>query len=252
MVQMYITKYWRRLKGSNVAYIPNALNKFMQSTTTDSATRVVSVNEYLTLTHVDHINVYKTDRYLRESKLGRKLNMFSDQLGQNYLAVATKLWLALAAPCQVIPGSVVAFFPSYALLDRMYRNWTAAADIAYRIAKRRPVFVESSTSLGDVLEFYSAHINTARLTGALLLSIVGGRLSESINFSDNLGCVVVMVGVPFPSLASPEFAERLVYYEGNGGAQSTTSGVIGGMGPRAKELYESLCSIGRAIRHRND
>ncbi|KAJ2259128.1 ATP-dependent DNA helicase chl1 [Coemansia sp. RSA 455] len=70
--QMYFTKYWRRLKGSNVAYIrqtiaqPNALNKFMQSTMTDSATRVVSVNEFLTLAHSDHINVYKIDRYLRE------------------------------------------------------------------------------------------------------------------------------------------------------------------------------------------
>ncbi|KAJ2255346.1 ATP-dependent DNA helicase chl1 [Coemansia sp. RSA 455] len=64
MAQMYFTKYWRRLKGSNVTYIRQtitllkALNKFMQSTTTDSNTRVVSVNEFLTLAHVDHINVY--------------------------------------------------------------------------------------------------------------------------------------------------------------------------------------------------
>ncbi|KAJ2069548.1 ATP-dependent DNA helicase chl1 [Coemansia sp. S155-1] len=419
MVQMYFTKYWRRLKGSNVTYIRQtiallkSLNKFMQSTTTDSNTRVVSVNEFLTLAHADHINVYKIDRYLRESKLGRKLNMFSGRLGQNGSVVTTKrpttvvretvagpapatavaafeafmeclgkpdrtgsrlvirtipskdsgtevelkylqldpseafgeicaearavvlaggtmkpandvveqllpsrnetqltqdykldpanarlfAWshvvdrshicsvvvgsgptgtplrfahgdqgdatklreagLALAALCQVIPGGVVAFFPSYALLDRMYRNWTAAG-IVDRIAKRKPVFVESSTSSGDVLELYSACIKAVGSTGALLLSVVGGRLSEGINFSDNLGRAVVMVGVPFPSLASPELAERLAYYEGIGGAQSTTSGVIGSMGPRAKELYESLCmravnqSIGRAIRHRKD
>ncbi|KAJ2104323.1 ATP-dependent DNA helicase chl1 [Coemansia sp. S100] len=88
MVQMYFTKYWRRLKGSNVTYIRQtiallkALNKFIN-------TRVVSVNEFLTLAHSDHINVYKIDRYLRESKLGRKLNMFSDQLGQDDSAVTT-------------------------------------------------------------------------------------------------------------------------------------------------------------------
>ncbi|KAJ2838752.1 DEAD H (Asp-Glu-Ala-Asp His) box helicase 11, partial [Coemansia sp. 'formosensis'] len=166
--------------------------------------------------------------------------------------------LALAALCQVIPGGVVAFFPSYALLDRMHRNWTAAG-IIDRIAKRKPVFVESSTSSGDVLEMYSTRIKAVGSTGALLLSVVGGRLSEGINFSDDLGRAVVMVGVPFPSLASPELAERLAYYEGMTGAQSTAvNGVIGSMGPRAKELYESLCmravnqSIGRAIRHRND
>ncbi|KAJ2076161.1 DEAD H (Asp-Glu-Ala-Asp His) box helicase 11 [Coemansia sp. S155-1] len=180
MVQMYFTKYWRRLKGSNATYIRQtiallkALNKFMQSTTTDSNTWVVSVNEFLTLAHANHINVYKIDRYLRESKLGR---------------------------------GVVALFPSYALLDNMYRNWTAAAGIVDRIAKRKPVFVKSSTSSGDVLELYSARIKAAGSTGALLLSVVGGRLSEGINFSDKLGRAVVIVGVPFPSLASLELAE---------------------------------------------
>ncbi|KAJ2771240.1 DEAD H (Asp-Glu-Ala-Asp His) box helicase 11 [Coemansia linderi] len=139
----------------------------------------------------------------------------------------------------------------------MHRNWTSAG-IVDRISKRKPVFVESSTSSGDVLELYSARVKAAGSTGALLLSVVGGRLSEGINFSDELGRAVVMVGVPFPSLASPELAERLAYYEGMAGAPSAASGVIGSMGPRARELYESLCmravnqSIGRAIRHRND
>ncbi|KAJ2062838.1 ATP-dependent DNA helicase chl1 [Coemansia sp. S146] len=339
----------------------------VRATVADSATRVVSVNEFLTLAHADHINVYKIDRYLWESKLGRKLNVFSDRLGQNDLAASSKrpttavretvpgpapvtavaafeafmeclgkpdrtgsrlvirtipstnsgtevelkflqldpseafgeicaeAWvvvlaggtmkpttsgptgtalrfahgdqgdsaklrkagLALAALCQAIPGAIVAFFPSYALLDRMHRNWSAAG-IVDRIAKRKPVFVESSTSSGDVLELYPARVRAVGSTGALLFSVAGGRLSEGINFSDDLGRTVVMVGVPFPSLASPELAERLAYYEGMSGAQSTASGIIGSMGLRAKELYESLCmravnqSIGRAIPHRND
>ncbi|KAJ2255347.1 DEAD H (Asp-Glu-Ala-Asp His) box helicase 11 [Coemansia sp. RSA 455] len=147
--------------------------------------------------------------------------------------LCARLWLALAALCQVIPGGVVAFFPSYALLDRMYRNWTAAGIIDC-IAKRRPVFVESSTSSGDVLELYLARIKVAGSTGALLLSVVGGRLSESINLSDNLGRAVVMVGVPFSSLVLSLLAEQLAYYEGIGGAQSATSGVIGSTGLRAK------------------
>ncbi|KAJ2073691.1 ATP-dependent DNA helicase chl1, partial [Coemansia sp. S155-1] len=165
------------------------------------------------------------------------MTQLSRRIDQRLLCA--RLWLTLAALCQVIPGSVVAFFPSYTLLDRMCRNWTAAG-IADRIAKNKAVFVESSTSSGKVLELYSARIKSAESTGALLLSIVGGHLSESINFSDNLGRAVVMVGVPFLSIASPELVERLAYYEIIGGAQSATSGVIGSMGPRAKELYESL------------
>ncbi|KAJ2326189.1 DEAD H (Asp-Glu-Ala-Asp His) box helicase 11, partial [Coemansia sp. RSA 2681] len=170
--------------------------------------------------------------------------------------------LALAALCQVIPGGVVAFFPSYALLNLMHSNW-AAAGIIGRIAKCKPVFVETASASGpavDVLEQYSAQVRGAGSTGALLLSVVGGRLSEGINFSDDLGRAVVIVGMPYPNKQSPEFIARLDHYEALPGAQTTVTSSVasGSMGPRAKDLYDSMCmravnqSIGRAIRHRND
>ncbi|KAJ1933566.1 ATP-dependent DNA helicase chl1, partial [Linderina macrospora] len=97
MVQMYLSKYWRRLKGSNTMYIRQtlallkALRKYMQAAIKEvgdgaqakETTNVLSVNDFLQRAHADHLNVYKIDRYLRESKLGRKLNMFSDQRRSN-------------------------------------------------------------------------------------------------------------------------------------------------------------------------
>lgn len=82
--------------------------------------------------------------------------------------------------------------------------------------------------------------------GGLLLSVVGGKLSEGLNFSDNLGRCVIVVGMPYPNKNSPELIEKMKYYNLN-------------IGNNAGDLYyENLCmkavnqSIGRAVRHIND
>uniref|UniRef100_A0A2K6RE63 DEAD/H-box helicase 11 n=1 Tax=Rhinopithecus roxellana TaxID=61622 RepID=A0A2K6RE63_RHIRO len=89
------------------------------------------------------------------------------------------------------------------------------------------------------------------VTGALLLSVVGGKMSEGINFSDNLGRCVVMVGMPFPNIRSPELQEKMAYLD-------QTLPRAPGQAPPGKNLVENLCmkavnqSIGRAIRHQKD
>uniref|UniRef100_H2Z3N8 Helicase ATP-binding domain-containing protein n=1 Tax=Ciona savignyi TaxID=51511 RepID=H2Z3N8_CIOSA len=85
----------------------------------------------------------------------------------------------------------------------------------------------------------------------LLLSVVGGKMSEGINFSDELGRCVVMVGLPYPNSQSPELREKMNYLDRN--MKRHTDGRSAG-----QLHYENLCmkavnqSIGRAIRHRND
>ncbi|KAJ2000367.1 DEAD H (Asp-Glu-Ala-Asp His) box helicase 11 [Coemansia thaxteri] len=438
----YVARFWRRLGPANATHLRHAvallraLDKFMRQAEVGGAARVLPVNEFLHLAHADHINVYRIDRFLRESRVGRKLNMFAEKraagsqpppakrpqpdtqgkrpqahapavsssalpapppplpppsstlpaaaiaaleefmacLGRpdragsrlvvravpqadgasevelKYLLLdpsepfaelcaearavvlaggtmqpaddvieqllppsspsAVKLprldpanarvfaWrhvvdpshvlplvvasgptgealrfarddqadarrlreagLALAALVPVIPGGAVAFFPSYALLARMHAAWTEAG-IVERMARRKPVFMEtssfSSSAEDDVLARYTAEVRRPGSTGALLLSVVGGRLSEGINFADDLGRAVIMIGVPFPNLASPELAERLAYYQDKSNAPRDPKN---SMGPRARRFYEALCmravnqSIGRAIRHRAD
>lgn len=43
----------------------------------------------------------------------------------------------------------------------------------------------------------------------MLFSVVGGTLSEGINFSDDLCRAVVILGVPFPNVKSIEVQEQM-------------------------------------------
>ncbi|RXK42015.1 chromosome transmission fidelity protein 1 [Tremella mesenterica] len=157
----------------------------------------------------------------------------------------------------LVPDGIVVFLPSYSFLDKIKHTWTS---VLPKLAERKHVFYEPQTSgeVETVLRDYSLAISTVtdqkppgigdKRKGALLFAVVGGKLSEGINFSDKLGRCVIMVGLPFANIASVELSERMKYVSG-----------LPGAGPDAsKELYENLCmravnqSIGRAIRHAND
>ena len=47
--------------------------------------------------------------------------------------------------------------------------------------------------------------------GALLCSVMGGKLSEGINFSDDLARCVMVVGLPYPDKRDVVFKEKLKY-----------------------------------------
>jgi chromosome transmission fidelity protein 1 len=116
----------------------------------------------------------------------------------------------------------------------------------------------------------SASANTpAAAAGALMLCVCGGKLSEGINFKDELGRLVVMVGLPFANPEEPELAARMAYLdaEDRGGPRTHTAGPAAAgrdaeLGTkktsRGREYYEALCmrsvnqSVGRAIRHAGD
>ncbi|XP_057692593.1 ATP-dependent DNA helicase DDX11 [Corythoichthys intestinalis] len=159
--------------------------------------------------------------------------------------------------CNVVPGGMVCFFPSYEYLRRIVVHWESGG-ILTRLATKKKIFQEpkKANHVEQVLGEFSRCIQKCSqqdggtLTGALLFSVVGGKMSEGINFSDDLGRCVVMVGMPYPNIKSPELQEKMSYLD----KHMTHSG---GKSP-GQALIENLCmkavnqSIGRAIRHRGD
>ena len=160
---------------------------------------------------------------------------------------------------KVIPDGLVVFFPSYAYLDEVASKWKQkdanGLNIWDQLVKHKTVYQESKAGIGtdEVLREYTQSVQENN--GSLLLSIVGGKMSEGINFADRLGRGVVMVGLPFPNVQSPEWKAKMEYVKAasvNHGGSATDGNTA------AKDFYENACmravnqSIGRAIRHQND
>ncbi|KAK4999112.1 ATP-dependent DNA helicase chl1 [Elasticomyces elasticus] len=166
-----------------------------------------------------------------------------------------------------IPDGVVVFFPSYAYLESVRSIWQTSrtsvcttSTIWDRMQNIKPIFVEprstaqpSSAVGADVLSAYSATVcASSSHQGALLLSVIGGKLSEGINFSDHLGRCVIVIGLPYPNPHSAEWKAKMEYVEGKAVAQGRQRGVA------SREYAENVCmravnqAIGRAVRHKGD
>ncbi len=146
--------------------------------------------------------------------------------------------------CNIVPGGLVVFFPSYAYMESTIERWKTTSQFT-KLTKKKEIFIEprSTTHLESALRLYAETIQ--RKKGAVLLSVVGGKMSEGINFTDDMGRCVLVVGMPFANLTSLELREKMEYLEkGRRGA--------------GQIYYENLCmravnqSIGRAIRHCGD
>ena len=178
--------------------------------------------------------------------------------------------------CAVSPGGVVVFFPSFAYADRVYDRWTCTG-VTARIARLKTVFREprAAADVEKALRSFSDAVarfgvggangpeskKNATQTGALMLCVCGGKLSEGINFKDALGRLVVMVGLPYANPEEPELKARMRYLDERGGgfgADQKRTKNDATTKTRGRRYYEALCmrsvnqSVGRAIRHVGD
>lgn len=164
------------------------------------------------------------------------------------------------------------FFPSFEYESQVHATW-ADKGILTSIQQKKHVYREprSASEVEDVLQKYRDSIikasnqmdkATHSQRGALLLCVVGGKMSEGINFSDGMGRCVVMVGLPYPSPSDPELIERMRYIDqlpaaevgvGNSGTAVNGNHVLQRCGQRGREYYDNLCmkavnqSIGKPI-----
>ncbi|OQR80557.1 ATP-dependent RNA helicase [Thraustotheca clavata] len=145
---------------------------------------------------------------------------------------------------RIVPAGVVCFFPSYSYEEQIISHWAGNGQLV-AMKEKKTIFREPK-SAAEVDAVLTSYAEECKKSGGLLFSVVGGKMSEGINFSDDLARCVVMVGLPYPNPSDLELVEQFKYME-KSGAKITSH-----------EFYSNMCmkavnqSIGRSIRHQTD
>lgn len=165
---------------------------------------------------------------------------------RNLTSTITALGDSILKLLPTIPHGCVAFFPSYSYLDQVVAQWQKSG-LWTKMQKAKQIFKETQQmGTEDTLNAYTTAVKTTS-TGAFLLAVIGGRLSEGINFSDELGRCVMVIGLPYANPNTAEQKAKLKYIEEKAGNVAAT-----------RDFADNTCmravnqAIGRAVRHKND
>ncbi|KAJ3224375.1 Fanconi anemia group J protein [Clydaea vesicula] len=147
-----------------------------------------------------------------------------------------------------VPNGVLIFFPAYAWIDKMVKRWKTTGLI------KKIFFETSKKQSGDFendLKEYEKLINSgagAMMSHKLKICVHRGKLSEGIDFSDNLCRAVIVVGIPFPSVKDLQVNQKKSYND-----QNVHKGVLSGSDWYETQAFRALNqALGRCIRHKED
>ncbi|KAG0419663.1 General transcription and DNA repair factor IIH helicase subunit XPD [Dictyocoela roeselum] len=123
-------------------------------------------------------------------------------------AVVRNYGILLQELCRIVPDGIVVFFPSYIYMEEIVSLWSLNKMI-YTFKKL--VFIETPDfrETSEALENYKRAIDAGR--GAILLCVARGKISEGVDFKDQYGRCVVVVGVPFQYTESIRLKKRLEF-----------------------------------------
>jgi DNA excision repair protein ERCC-2 len=154
--------------------------------------------------------------------------------------IISKMWEHISTICNNFPKNTMVFFPSYNTL-KIFQKKGYFSDIErclYIEEQRMP----QSDLIDLVIDFKRCGLENKE--GAALFSVIGGRISEGVDFPAKQLEIAVIVGIPYPK---PTARQRGLqkYYDlkfGKGWEYTVNA-------PAARKLLQS---IGRLIRDEHD
>jgi DNA excision repair protein ERCC-2 len=155
-------------------------------------------------------------------------------------AITDRMWNYITDICNTFPHNTMVFFPSFNVLS-MFKRQNNFESLT------RSVFLEeqqmSQTALMELVsDFKNCGENQGE--GATLFSVMGGRISEGMDFPAEQLEIVVIVGIPYPKPTARQRGLQHYYdMKFRKGWEYTVEA------PTARKLLQS---IGRLIRDQDD
>jgi len=142
--------------------------------------------------------------------------------------------------CNSFPKNTMVFFPSFNVMNMFRRNNSLSNLKGYVYFEEQKM---SQCALMDLVSDFKEHGNN-NLESAALFSVMGGRISEGMDFPAEELEIAVIVGIPYPKPTARQKGLRRYYdLKFNKGWEYTVEA------PTARKLLQS---IGRLIRDEKD
>ena len=158
------------------------------------------------------------------------------------------LGLSFVEICKSTPGGVLAFFPSYSLMNRVLETWEKSK-IDKDIERYKTLLVEPKES-AHYPHVISSFYNDVYSKGSVMLGVWRGKIAEGLDFSDDAARAVVVIGVPYPLKTDPKTIMKQYYLD------KIRSISNKGISSQAWFLMQATRAtnqaIGRVIRHAED
>nr|CAB3265816.1 regulator of telomere elongation helicase 1 [Phallusia mammillata] len=217
------------------------------------------IDSFVSELHVDFpitlVNGHVIDKHqIFVASLTRGMNgvkLESTFKSRGVMEQVVELGNTVAEVAKASPGGLLVFFPSYAAMEHYVKAWRESSDVMRKLESTKLCTVEprGKGELKDAIEKFYSDVKSPQ--GGALFAICRGKVSEGLDFANDNGRAVLIVGIPFPPTQDAKVKLKMSFLDDL--KRSGVPKVIPG-----SEWYRlQACravnqAIGRVIRHRYD
>ncbi|CAE7402093.1 BRIP1 [Symbiodinium natans] len=154
-----------------------------------------------------------------------------------------------------IPGGVLCFLPSYQTVELVTAAWkrtpASGGSLWRKMEEAKGVVVSEPRGSGkEMVETCATFINSVRRgRGALALAVYRGKLSEGLDFTDDLCRAVICIGIPYPMVNDPVVLAKRQWND----SRPRKPGTLTGDQWYEQQAYRAINqALGRCLRHHQD